>query len=394
VPKPKKQNQLGLTPAKIEQESDAEDDVDEESSLAVRPPVRGLEFEYSGRVLSLRTAAEIAAWVAERRKRFPTQAKAEAAKKEAEEKKRKWEEQRKAKQEERSRAREQRERSKQEKALLGEKMLASNRDQEAGQTCGSVVDAAMQAKLRAEKLRRRALRAEQDLARAKEALRVAEARINDATSPEHSLLQAGEELATTADGSLIPPGRDQAVGSAPPDGMPESEQSQERLMALVEVAASENTRGSEGLPRSEAELISTVSDSSDLSESEETSSSGSSDSDSESAPEQLDAKQALPERGPPAKMAMTASNSGPRRICRNLTKYGRCRYGTSCRYSHDITEKNSRGRSKPGVPAVGSQRKGLWQVMVEKEQEEERWQLVQAIITLGERGVLDEPNGM
>ena len=56
-----------------------------------------LQFEYKGRTASLRTAAEIAAWIAERKKNYPTQAKAEAAKKESAEKKRKWVEDEEAK---------------------------------------------------------------------------------------------------------------------------------------------------------------------------------------------------------------------------------------------------------------------------------------------------------
>ena len=35
-------------------------------------------------------------------------------------------------------------------------------------------------------------------------------------------------------------------------------------------------------------------------------------------------------------------------------------------------------------------RKGLWQVMVEKEQEEERKQVLRAIIFMGEKGMLGE----
>lgn len=41
-------------------------------------------------------------------------------------------------------------------------------------------------------------------------------------------------------------------------------------------------------------------------------------------------------------------------------------------------------------PTKRERRKGLWQVMVEKEQEEERKQLLRAIIFMGERGMLGE----
>jgi hypothetical protein len=36
-------------------------------------------------------------------------------------------------------------------------------------------------------------------------------------------------------------------------------------------------------------------------------------------------------------------------------------------------------------------RKGLWQVMVEKEKEEERRKVLEAIMSLGEKGLLDDP---
>ena len=41
-------------------------------------------------------------------------------------------------------------------------------------------------------------------------------------------------------------------------------------------------------------------------------------------------------------------------------------------------------------PVKKERRKGLWQVMVEKEQEEERKQVLRAIIFMGERGMLGE----
>jgi hypothetical protein len=85
----KKSNLLGLTPTKVDPDSEPEDDEGEEARLAGQNKVSsGLEIEYGGNNIILRTAAEIAAFIAERKKRYPTQAKVDAAKKEAEEKKR------------------------------------------------------------------------------------------------------------------------------------------------------------------------------------------------------------------------------------------------------------------------------------------------------------------
>ncbi|MCJ1469275.1 hypothetical protein MMC07_007908 [Pseudocyphellaria aurata] len=82
-PKKKKRrhNQLGLTPRNLEHESseEEENDGDEESKLAVaaglpdsaRPQ---LQFSYRGRTSILQSSSDIAAWLEERKKRFPTKA--------------------------------------------------------------------------------------------------------------------------------------------------------------------------------------------------------------------------------------------------------------------------------------------------------------------------------
>ena len=82
--KKRKHNQLGLTPRKEEHESSEEEDVDEESKLAAAQSEMisssGLRFSYKGRHATLSNPAEIAAWIEERKRRYPTQARvAEAA---------------------------------------------------------------------------------------------------------------------------------------------------------------------------------------------------------------------------------------------------------------------------------------------------------------------------
>ncbi|KAJ5612637.1 hypothetical protein N7510_005831 [Penicillium lagena] len=80
----RKHNQLGLTPKTDEHESSEEDDVDEESKLAASDAAP-LQFTYKGRTSTLQSATDIAAWIAERRKNFPTQTRVEEKKKVAEE---------------------------------------------------------------------------------------------------------------------------------------------------------------------------------------------------------------------------------------------------------------------------------------------------------------------
>lgn len=86
----KKHNQLGLTPHADDPESSEEEEeaegVDEESKLAhggSNP--QALQVSYKGKTSNLGSQAEIAAWIAERKKNFPTQARIEARKKAAEE---------------------------------------------------------------------------------------------------------------------------------------------------------------------------------------------------------------------------------------------------------------------------------------------------------------------
>ena len=82
--KKREHNQLGLTPRREEHESSEEEDVDEESKLAAAQlqmiSSGGLRFSYKGRHATLSTPTEIAAWIEERKRRYPTQARvAEAA---------------------------------------------------------------------------------------------------------------------------------------------------------------------------------------------------------------------------------------------------------------------------------------------------------------------------
>lgn len=70
-------NLFGLTPS---EDKDGPADEDEEAKYAAQAAIAaGLEFTYRGQTASLKSAADIAAWIAERRKRFPTKDKAEAA---------------------------------------------------------------------------------------------------------------------------------------------------------------------------------------------------------------------------------------------------------------------------------------------------------------------------
>jgi hypothetical protein len=311
--RPKPKNGLGLTPAAAD-ESESEDDNEEERKLAEASRGQDLQFSYRGQSANLRTPEEIAAWIAERKRRYPTQAKREAAQKEAEEKRKKWQAEKDARMEKSRLAREQR--AAKTRGTRG-RGRAKPEPASAAET-----NALLQAKLHAEKLRRKALKAQRDLV-------AAEAALEGAALPQK-----------TADDK---PGED---------------------------VSSDDSMGS-------------ISDSSVLSES---SSDSSSDSDSDATPEIQSSKvqvEALPLREDAASKA-----SSSKRPCKNFLKTGRCTFGDRCRYSHEVKSREQKQRSVG--PATKPARKSLYQVMVEREQDEEHRVVLNAIIALGKQGFLDE----
>ncbi|KAH7357328.1 hypothetical protein BKA66DRAFT_428071 [Pyrenochaeta sp. MPI-SDFR-AT-0127] len=71
----KRKVHLGLTHDSIPDEAsgeEKEEDVDEEAAYAEKLKGGGFSFEHEGEQISIQTAAEVAAWIKDRRKRFPT----------------------------------------------------------------------------------------------------------------------------------------------------------------------------------------------------------------------------------------------------------------------------------------------------------------------------------
>ena len=325
-PKPpiaKKTNLLGLTPAKAEA-SDSEDDIDEESQLVNVASPDDLQFEYRGQTSTLRTPAEIAAWIVERRKRWPTEEKREAAKRDVNEKQRRWEEEKRKKAEAIQGVKNKRAEERQN-AVVQKKPQKPEAQSPSVPAADSV--SSREAQIRMENLRRKALKAQKKLEAA-----------------ETELHKAGTDVVAGD------------VGAKP---TPEST-----------VDDSEDDS----------------SDSSDSSDLTDSTSSIESDSDTDSAPEALSSKIEVEE--------IASTSRKPSRIkrpCQFFARYGTCKYGAKCKYSHDAEQVASRHSQ---IAATGSKtrRKGLWQVMVEKEQEEERKKVLNVIIALGKQGVLDEPS--
>ncbi|EXJ56798.1 hypothetical protein A1O7_07142 [Cladophialophora yegresii CBS 114405] len=375
-PGQKKQNLLGLTPAKFERDSDPEDDEDEEQRLADQTASvsSGYVFEYNGNPLLLRSREEILAWIAERKRRYPTEAKREAARKEAELKKRKREEEYQARLEARKEAQMKREQERAERQKAKEQERAKRQKVKEPVNKRRVkdeapVDETSRAMLKAEKLRKRAFKAQQDLEKAEEALQLAQSK---------------------KDGEALPVPSDDIASQDP------SLQPLDPLPTPVAALGEDETSSSGS--------STTDSDSDFDTDSDNTSPDLDSDSDADSAPEVTSTKQQHHTRDTLALAsdAQRAKAKAPR-LCQHLVKYKTCKYGSNCRYSHDLSQKGRRAaagmqdRAKSGgvLPSKVSEpirRKGLWEVMVEKEQEEERKRVLEAIIVLGQRGLLDDPS--
>ncbi|KAF7503419.1 hypothetical protein GJ744_003749 [Endocarpon pusillum] len=416
--KPRKHNQLGLTPASQDHESSSDDD--EEAKLAsniasgAQFNSKVLRFEYKGRTATLQSPADIAAWIAERKKNFPTAARAEAAKKEAEQKKRKWEESKKERAEAQRLQKLEKDKIQQEelrkRALksMGSKKAKNEEDSHDLTTKNHVENEVRKAALKTEKLKRKLQKVQRDARKAEDALaRLQQGRVTI------------EELGSPDVG-------DGTVAILPSDAPGQNADPSNRILEL-KVA----------LLKDEDDILAASSDSSlsdvdaDSSEDDDATSSSGSDSDldpnhypasaidsisepesdSDSAPEELTSKRTAPDRIPPPTRINTSSRSSnaapdekkqPRNACRNMIRLGRCQFGSRCRYSHDLGGRRPQGdEQKIGRKAIertdrekGSGktgRKGLYQILVEKELEEERRAVLEVIMDMGEKGMLEEP---
>ena len=346
--KKRKHNQLGLTPKTEEHESSEEDDdMDEESKLTsggTGAATAALRFTYKGRTATLRTPEEIAAWIEERKKRFPTRAKAEEKKKAMEEAKKAREEALKQKRDARNQDT--------KRPQKGGRGQEQQRD-----ASGNPVDAAAKATQKADKLRRKLLREQKRVAKAEADAEQARLKVEE--------LQK-ESTASTGpakDGATEPQETTQSSATA---GEPVSDKGHEppKLVTAPLEAEKQAHHLITGTQLDDAEISSSV----DTSDSDWTSSSGSEDtspgseesdddddedSDSDSAPEEMSSRREGPARVPPP-----PRDNIKKRVCRHFARNGRCLRGDKCNFLHEMPERKP--KAKP-VPQKG--RKGLLQMV-------------------------------
>ena len=135
------------------------------------------------------------------------------------------------------------------------------------------------------------------------------------------------------------------------------------------LAYSTDGSGSEAMDESDSEL-SSAEPSSD--------SSGSNDTDSDAPPEEQSTKAQGPMRVPPPKREGVHNARKP---CRNIVKFGECKFGDKCIFSHDVAQKRS--------PANPEKRMNLRETLIEQELRQEAALGVQVIKYLGGTGFLN-----
>ncbi|OJI97768.1 hypothetical protein ASPVEDRAFT_184879 [Aspergillus versicolor CBS 583.65] len=284
--KKRKHNQLGLTPKAEEHESsEEEDDADEESRLAAGGAAASaaLQVTYRGRTSKLQSSADIAAWIEERKKRFPTQARIEERKKAIED----------AKKEKKAKEEAQRQQKEARRLAMAHGKKDQDKHGQTEQPRDSIdpANAAAKSKLKAEKLRRKLLKEEKRIAQA------------EADAERIRKLEGSQEV------------------SSQPNAVPKPNLS---------------TAYDEG----------TISDSdSNTDDSDWTSSSGSdlssSDSDGDnddSAPEQATSRLEGPERVPPP------ARDEKKQLCRHFARSGRCPRGKGCKFVHEKSERATKAK--------------------------------------------------
>lgn len=371
-PKKKKHNLLGLTPS-LDDHDLSSDDEGEELRLSRGVHTTGYRFEYRGQTSTLKTASEIAAWIAERKKRYPTASRIEAAKKEAAERRKKLDEDRKARVHKPPVQEVKRESRVSAKGYQPERKHGRRVDD----FDVAKSDSTSPLEARTEALRRKAEKAAKQLARVERALKRVESKhetlgksrttvaVSEKSHSGSNLTASTEYSRAKQNNTLVTPTRNEVSPKAAPFYV-----SPEKSLALTEAATGDDISefNSEGTDDSQSELT--------LSDSESTSSSGSESSEeqSDSAPEELTSIQTKPMRVPPPKRTAFKKPDTPQ-VCTRFLRVGKCKFGKHCRYLHE----------RPGRAG----RKGLWEVMVEREQEQEREHMLRVIMVLGQNGMLD-----
>ncbi|KAJ6145259.1 hypothetical protein N7470_009154 [Penicillium chermesinum] len=398
----RKHNQLGLTPKTEEHESsEEEEDADEESKLA--PGTGSLQFTYKGQTSNLQSASDIAAWIAERKKRFPTAARIEEKKKAGEEAKAA----RDALRREKEKAKQQEKQEKQDKQETLKDDKEPKRKLSDAQA-DPAIDAAMKAQRKADKIRRNLDREQKRFAKAEaeaEAARLKVAALQkqvlgldpdlglsngsteshglpascNGTGPtegEMALATATATAAATTAETTVEATMAEATAELKVDDQPPGLQADPIPMSVEPPLKASDSMIE---PGDAMDVNSDNSDSSDWTSSSG-SESGSDEDDEDSAPEVASIRREGPERVPPP------PRESKKPVCRHFARTGQCQRGDKCKFVHDVRDRVTKTKV---VEKKG--RKGLFQALLERQKEEEDRRAMEVISWLGENGLLTSP---
>lgn len=328
--------------------------MDEESKLAQAGSESApLQFSYKGKTATLQSTADIAAWIAERKKKFPTQERIEEKKKAADEAKAARDAAREA--------------ARREKMNEKEKMNANGKAGEhkekqketrkpSDTNADPAMDAAMKAQRKADKIRRNLDREQKRFAKAEAEAEAARLKVAALQK------QLGTGQSPQQNGSGNENGNDHVaeLNAAPSEAAEAAEGSEPMTIDAADKPSEPEALADNAKPVPvEAEVVGAADqpghDPMDISsdgsgQSDWTSSSGSdSDSDgdgdsdsgsgdSDSAPEQTSSRRQGPEKVPPP------PREGKKQLCRHFARSGQCNRGEQCSFSHDVSE---RRKAKP-----------------------------------------------
>lgn len=356
----RKHNQLGLTPNADDHESSEEDEAegaDEESKLAQNGSnAEALQVSYKGKTSTLKTPSEIAAWIAERKKNYPTQARVAEKKKAAEEAKASREAARQKTQE-------------QQQAQWKEGRKQSEKTPNAPSDSGADPDTKRREEIRRnlEREQERIAKAvaEADAARLRlEALQKEALSLNTECIKEEDQTVKDEPITDSHDNiAALNIKTEPADNDEPQEATSSSEPSApaswvkkepECVLEAPEVPASAPF----GAPTPhDMKAVNELSNQgSDWTSSDGSDSDSEAHSDSDSAPEQASSRRTGPERVPPP-----PRQSKVKSICRYFSS-GKCRKGDQCTFLHDTAEGGP--KAKPEKKAEKeTRRKGLYQAV-------------------------------
>ncbi|GAB7348016.1 hypothetical protein MBLNU459_g5509t2 [Dothideomycetes sp. NU459] len=368
---------LGLIPQDYDSD-ESEHDVDEEAAFVDRQS-EPLTFEFNGELATLNSSADIAAWIEERKKRWPSKRRIEEKKEEVQ---KRMQERRRIEEETRAAATKS---SSTHDASLGRIALPPHKQKQPKprnpearikETTLDETRKELEKQMqKVEDLQRLLAQSESRAAAAAKSVRD-ESGGTDESSNEvprsaeetnngqdvtQSLITALEESQHELCVSRVEE-RSNDSGLGPTEGLQTDAHSDQKGRHGDTVLAPEHVAGESVRSNLDTSSEGTSSDSDSDSE-----------SDSDGAPEEETSKRDQPPRVPPP--------NSEQRICSTFSRTGRCKFGVKCRFRHVHDSRGPQPQAQRDPAAI--KRKSLYQRMVEQEQEGENKLALQAIKHLG-----------